>query len=454
MVAPGRGRSGDTWFGQPRGLVYLAGTELWERISFHGMLALLTLYMAEQLLLPGHIETVIGLRTVRHLVERLDGPLSVEGFAAQLFGLYAGLIYFTPVFGGYIGDRWIGRRNAVLLGGGLMAAGHFLMIFDATFLGALLLLILGAGFLRGNLIAQVDNLYARGDPRSSDGIQIYYAMVNVGGFAAPLITGVLARLYGWHAGFAFAGLGMVAGLAIYLAGSGAVTQPARGPAAVRAPLTRAERRTVLTLLALLPLFILFFIGLSQEWNVYNLWARDLVDLRVFGWSMPVPWVQSLMAVECVVLVPVVLYFWRWLDRRGRGLDDLGKLALGCTIFAVFTLMDGLGGVLFPGSRSIPLAWIVVTSCGTQFGYLNVQPVAIALYARAAPRSVNALMIGVYFMAIFFGSIISGRLGAFYGTTSAVAFWALHAGLVAVAGLMFLLLRRPVRRWLDLAGEQP
>jgi POT family proton-dependent oligopeptide transporter len=154
------------FLGHPRGLVTLAGTELWERISFHGMVALLTLYMVEQLLLPGHIEKVVGFSTYRHLIEGVTGPLSLTALATQTFGLYIGLIYFTPILGGLIGDRYIGRRNAVVGGCVLMTFGHFCMAFDQSFLLALLLLILGAGLLRGNLIAQVGGLYEEHDARS------------------------------------------------------------------------------------------------------------------------------------------------------------------------------------------------------------------------------------------------------------------------------------------------
>ena len=159
--------SGKDILGHPRGLATLAGTELWERISFHGMVALLTLYMAEQLLLPGHIEKIVGFAAYRRVLQWITGPLTIEALATQTFGLYIGLIYFTPVLGGLIGDRLLGRRNAVILGCVLMTLGHFCMAFDQSFLFALLLLTLGAGFLRGNLIAQVGALYRSGDARST-----------------------------------------------------------------------------------------------------------------------------------------------------------------------------------------------------------------------------------------------------------------------------------------------
>src|ERR1043166_9498310 len=154
-------------FGHPRGLVFLAGTELWDRISFHGMQALLVLYMVEQLLLPGHVERIVGFGAVRAAIESVTGPLSVQALATQIFGLYVGLVYVTPVFGGLLGDRVLGRRRAVALGALLMTAGHFCMAFDASFLLALLLLILGAGTLRGNLAPQhrVSNLRQRRQSR-------------------------------------------------------------------------------------------------------------------------------------------------------------------------------------------------------------------------------------------------------------------------------------------------
>jgi POT family proton-dependent oligopeptide transporter len=192
-ILPAEAPSPDEAFGQPRGLWVLAGTELWERISFHGMQALLVLYMVGALLLPGHVEHVAGFAGYRAAVEAVTGPLSVQALAAQTFGLYVGLIYFTPVIGGAVGDRWLGRRTSVIVGGLLMTAGHFSLAFDRSFLLALLLLILGAGLLRGNLPAQVKSLYADGDRRSADAFQIYYVGINLGAFIAPIVTGALAK---------------------------------------------------------------------------------------------------------------------------------------------------------------------------------------------------------------------------------------------------------------------
>lgn len=186
------------FLGQPRGLIFIGGTELWERISFHGMQALLVIYMVDQLLLPGHIEQIWGFKEFRAAIEGVTGPLSIRGLASQIFGLYVGLVYFIPVFGGLLGDGILGRRRAVALGALLMTVGHFCMSFEQSFLIAMLLLVLGAGVLRGNLASQLGDLYGKGDHRRDSGFQIYVCLLNTGAFLAPLITGALSQQYRWH----------------------------------------------------------------------------------------------------------------------------------------------------------------------------------------------------------------------------------------------------------------
>ena len=424
-------------FGHPTGLLTVAGTELWERISFHGMLALLTLYLAEQLLLPGHVEKVVGFPVFRALIESVTGPLSVQALASQIFGLYIGFIYFTPIFGGLVGDRLIGRRRAVMLGAVLMTGGHLAMAFDQSFLLALLLLIVGAGFLRGNLIAQIGQLYAPGDARLASGLQIYVAVINTGAFIAPIVTGLLGQTWGWHVGFGFAGFGMMVGLLIYQLGSRHIpADPPRHEIRATPPLTGAEWRTIGFLIALLPALTLYWIVNSQQWNVYNIWTRDHVDMVVFGWQMPVPWIQSLGSITAVLPVPLVLAYWAWQGRRGRASSDMAKLAVGCAVMAIFTFLDGAACWVFGPQAKIPLLWVVMTNFGEALGYLWVVPVAVAFYTRMAPKPVNAMMVGVYYLSVFMGSLISGRLGGLYETLSPPAFWGLHAALVAAAGVIF------------------
>lgn len=429
-------------FGHPRGLLYIAATELWDRISFHGMQALLVLYMVEQLLLPGHVEHIAGFAGARDVIEAVTGPLSTQALATQIFGLYVGLVYFTPVFGGLLGDRLLGRTRAVLLGGVLMAAGHFCMAFDASFLLALLLLILGAGCLRGNLAPQLGELYASDDRRRTSAFQIYGSAINLGAFIAPLVTGALGQVYGWHAGFAFAGFGMLFGLIVYLSGRRDLPpEKERTRSEALQPLTADERRRVFFLVAIIPVAALFWVAQSQVWNTYNLWVRDHIVLRYGSWTMPVPWLQSLDGLAPFVCLPPLLLFWRWQARRGSEPDELTKLAIGCFLFAASTLWLGCAHFVAGADGRAPLLWAVAFHFGSNIGWLYFSPTAIALFSRVAPKSVNATMVGTYFLSIFFGSVISGRLGGLYETLSAEAFWSLHAALVGLGGVAMLALRR-------------
>src|SRR5437868_6053142 len=266
--------AGKGFFGHPRGLLYLAFTEVWERFSYYGMSALLGLYMVEQLLLPGHAEHVAGLAALRHLFE-LRGPIGDQAFASLIFGWYTGLVYFTPVLGGLIADRLLGARRAVVLGALLMTAGHVAMAFDASFVAALVLLIVGSGFLKGNIAAQVGQLYpAEAESLRAQGFTIFSAAINIGSVIGPLACGALAEAYGWHAGFGCAAVLMILALLIYLAGRRHL--PAGRPRRERLtlpPLTPAERKRTGLLVLLIALTVLPGVCYTMIWNIGLLWIE-------------------------------------------------------------------------------------------------------------------------------------------------------------------------------------
>ncbi len=425
-------------FGHPRGLVVLAGTELWDRISFHGMQALLTLYMVGQLFTPGHMEKIVGFAGFRAFIEHITGPLSTQALATQIFGVYVGLVYFTPSFGGALGDRVLGRRRTVALGAILMTAGHFCMAFDQSFLLAMLFLILGAGCLRGNLQPQVGELYAPDDRRRVVAFQLYASMINLGAFIAPILTGALGQAFGWHAAFAFAGVGMLVGLIVYLTGQRDLPQTVRRAAAApRARLTPPERRRVLLLLGLVPVAACFWVAQSQVWNTYNLWVRDHIELQVGGFAVPIPWLQALDGLAPFVCLPPMLLFWRWQAARGQEPGEFTKAAIGCFIFAASTLWLSGAPLLTDAHGRTPILWAVAFHFASNLGWLYFTPTMVALFSRAAPASVNATMIGVYSLSVFLGSTISGRMGALYEILSASQFWALHAAVVALGGVILL-----------------
>ena len=453
MSEPARGV-----IGHPRGLAFIAGTELWERISFHGMQALLVLYMVGELLLPGHVEHILGFGGFRSALEQLTGRLSLQGLASQIFGLYVGFVYLMPVIGGALGDRVIGRRRAVALGALLMTIGHFCMTFEPMFLLALLLLVVGAGLLRGNLISQLGDLYSKDDRRRDSGFQIYYSVLNTGAFVAPLITGTLEVRLGWHYGFGFAGVGMLIGLVIYMAGRPHVPadQPRREKAA--RPLSSSERRVIVCMVLLLPVLTTFWVAQSQIWNTYNIWARDHLDLMLAGHSVPVPWLQAIDSLAVVVLVPPILRFWRWQNARGQEPDDLKKMAMGCLLFGIAVTWLAAAELIAPDPGTVPLSWAIAYHFFSGVGYIYFAPIAIAVYSRSAPAAVNALMIGIYYLSMFAGSTISGRMGSLYEQVSAGRFWVLHAAVVSAGGVALLMLAPRLRRELglhdSLAGAEP
>ncbi|HEX3432006.1 MAG TPA: MFS transporter [Rhizomicrobium sp.] len=319
------------------------------------------------------------------------------------------------------------------------------MAFDASFLLALLLLICGAGLLRGNLPPQIGELYAEDDRRRATAFQVYGAVVNLGAFIAPLVTGALGQAYGWHAGFAFAGFGMLLGLIVYRLGRRELPDNIRRRERARVSLTGHERSVVLFLLLLVPICSLFWIAQSQVWNTYNLWVRDHVMLRFGNWTMPVPWLQSLDGLAPLVFIPVVILFWRWQARRNQEPGEFTKMAIGCLLFGLSTFWLGCAQWAFAGARA-PLLWAVAFHVGSNIGWIYFQPTALALFSRLAPRSVNATIMGCYALSVSLGGIVSGRLGGFYERLSPFQFWSVHAALCASGGVALFLIGNFVRSY--------
>src|SRR5947207_6623519 len=292
-------RAGDaTFMGHPKGLFFLAFTEGWERFSYYGMTALVVLYMVNQLLLPGHVEHIGGFSGFRAEVELIVGPLSTQALASQIFGLYSGFVYFTPLLGGMIADRWIGQRNGVVIGALSMSAGHIAMAFDQSFLLALLLLVIGSGFLKGNISAQVGALYPPEDEaRRTRGFVIFSTGINIGAVAGPLLCGLLAQLYGWHYGFGIAAIFMLLGLATYLYGYRylpARVERRKFESATR--LNATERRIVVALIAVVIMTIFESIAYCQVFNLNSIWLQHHVAPDMVGFRVPVPCVQSINSV--------------------------------------------------------------------------------------------------------------------------------------------------------------
>jgi POT family proton-dependent oligopeptide transporter len=437
------------FLGHPAGLAYLAFMEAFERFSFYGMQALLVLYMTSQLLHAGHVEHVAGFAAFRGGLEHVFGPMSPQAVSSEIFGLYAGFCSFTPVFGGMIGDLLLGQKRAVLLGGAMMAAGHFLMAFEAPFLLALALLICGCGLLKGNISAQVGNLYRGADRRRTDAFQLFYMAANVGVFTAPLVCGTLGEMVGWHWGFGAAGVGMLISLGIYLAGYRQMppdTLPPRGTQrAAAARLTRQDIPTLAAMGVLLVVVALFWIANGDVLNAYMIWARTHLNRQIGPLTLPVTWLQSASAIVGICMAPVLIGLWSGQARRGREPSALGKMAIGCGLAVAAYALLALGAAVTGPAGQVPLVWALGFHLIVQTAYLFVYPIGMALFSRAAPPAINSLMIGIYFLSVFAGSLLVGWVGQFYERMSAPEYWLLHSAAAGVAGLIILALWRPLSR---------
>ena len=436
------------FLGHPRGLFYLAFTEAWERFSYYGMTALLVLYMVNQALLPGHLENIAGFAGFRSVMEALVGPQSTQALASRIFGLYSGFVYFTPLLGGLIADRWIGQRNAVVIGALLMSGGHLAMAFEQSLLLALVLLVTGSGFLKGNISAQVGSLYPREDEaRRTRGFTIFSTGINIGAVSGPFVCGALAQVYGWHYGFGVAALFMMAGLATYLYGYRYLPARVASHQRLTGKLTAPEWRTTAAVIAVIMITVFQSISQYQEFNVFPVWMQQHVALQVAGYTIPIPWFFSLESLTSILVAPLLILLWRWQASRRAEPGDLSKIGIGAGL-AVATNLILVVGILGSGGTHVQPIWPALYCVGTGISFMFYWPTTLALVSRAAPAKVNATMMGIAYMSLFVSNNVIGWIGGFYERMSPVEFWALHAGIAAMGGLAVLLLGRGLARVLD------
>jgi POT family proton-dependent oligopeptide transporter len=436
-----------SFIGHPRGLGYIAFTEAWERFSYYGMQSLLVLYMVHRLLYPGHIERIAGFGPFRHALETVyRGHLDVQPLASAIFGLYTGLVYLTPIAGGFIADRLLGRTRTITIGALLMAAGHFLMAFDVTFLLALTCLLTGVGCFKGNLASQVGALYSTGDNRRADAFQIYYIFINAGVIISPLITGTLGEVYGWHWGFGAAGIGMLIGLTIYLSGrkylppDSPVVEKSANPPKPR--LTRREKTAILALFVLLPVLTMAIIGNQQIFNAYLVWAERSADLIFFGKKMPTTWLITLDSIVSVSFLAGVVVFWRLWAKKFPEPAEITKIGIGSLVAVTGFISLAIGAALAASSATkVSMGWLVTFHVLNSIGFANIFPVSLALYARVAPAALSATIIGVYYLAFFAANNLVGTIGGLLEKIPSTHFWLLHSALCGVAGMIFLLAGR-------------
>ena len=457
-----------TWFGHPIGLFVLFFTEMWERFSYYGMRGLLKLYMVNYLFvttrtvlqggsttITGDPYTVIGWRWFESLL-----PADVQGQSSVVYGWYTGLVYLTPLFGGWLADRYWGQRKTVVVGGILMAMGHFVLAFENWFFLGLLLLILGNGAFKPNVSTQVGNLYAADDPRRDGAFTIFYMGINLGAFICNFVCGTLAAVYGWHYGFGAAGVGMVIGLLIYLFGqrylapdfkhgtAHVASLAASGQGATNTTpvsLSRDEWSRIGALVVLGILNIVFWAVYEQQGNTMQTWADEsTVWPTVFGFTIPSTWFQSFNPFFIFVLAPVLDMYWRYQAQRQREPSSVTKMAIGCFILGLSFIVMSVGAWTI-GEGKGSLLWPVVCVLMLTIGELYLSPIGLSLVTKVSPPRLVSMMMGMWFLSSFFGNILSGYIGALYSVMSKELFFGILTLMGVVAGFAMLLMTKPLKR---------
>jgi POT family proton-dependent oligopeptide transporter len=472
------GRDDRAFLGHPKGLGYLAFIEACERFSYYSMQTLLTLYMVNYLLKPERIGGVIGLEWLRswHYAGLSGQPLS-----SAIFGDYTSLVYLMPIFGGIIADRFAGRRVALFAGGVMMSIGHFLMAIEGAFLFALLALIVGVGLFKGNIASQVGALYKANDLRRAMAFQIFYIAINVSVIVAPLISSTLGEKVGWHYGFGAAGIVMVLGVMLFLAGRPHLPveegeSPSIGPAKTLGTmatgalvtavvmgivfaagiliallaliplyfwlthrLARDEKMRVLALILLIPAMAVALLTNQEIFNAYLIWADQHFQLTFFGYTVPTGWMVSIDATLSFSMLVAVAAFFKYYGTKRREPDELGKMIIG----SFFTIAGGLClyiAALTQGGGKIGLLWPLMFHFFNSIGFACILPVSLALFSKIAPRQINATVIGLYYLAFFGANKIVGQMGQLYSSLPTTTFWLLHVASAGVGLVAFTLFK--------------
>ncbi|PZR77141.1 MAG: MFS transporter [Chthoniobacterales bacterium] len=408
-----------TWFGQPRGLTILFLTEMWEFFSYYGMRTLLVYYMTKHLLFP-------------------------QGKSSFIYGSYTATAYLMPIFGGIVADRWLGKRKAVIIGGTIMAIGHFMMAFEPLFYAALGAIALGNGLFVPSLPSQINDLYSADDPRRGRAYNIYYAGINLGGMLAPLICGTLGEVYGWHYGFGAAGVGMFVGLVVYLLGQGYLPQtsdrlPIPGEAVEE---QKSGGRLALLLLAVGFAATIFRVAYEQIGNTIPIFTDVGVDRAVGRFEVPMTWFQALNPLLVIALTPALLLYWRNRERRKGTISEPRKMATGALILAAAYLLLAIVSSLAGANRANAL-WLVMFFVLLTIGELHTLPTGLGLFARLAPRRLGATTVASWFLTIFSGSLLAGAVGSLWSRISHSAFFLVLAGFAVGAALLLWIIERPV-----------
>jgi proton-dependent oligopeptide transporter, POT family len=425
---------GTAWFGHPRGLSTLFFTEMWERFSYYGMRGFLILYMTKAL----------GF---------------TDPHAGAVYGNYVGSVWLAAIFGGVIADRWLGHYRSVLIGGAIIALGHFTLAFHSLslFYAGLTLIVIGTGLLKPNVSTLVGSLYEPGDERRDAGFSIFYMGINLGALLGPLVAGKLAEAVDWHLGFACAGVGMTAGLVAYVTGRKQL-QPGidrlaarpRSVAAAAAPTEAPTERFTPQDWKRMAAVVVFFLFASLFWGAYeqagstlNLFADRYVHLELLGVRLYASWFVSVQAAFVILLSPI--FAWLWVKLGPRQPSSPAKFALALLFVGLaFVLLIPAGAIAQGGVKISPL-WLVGAYFVEELGELCLSPVGLSVVTKLAPTRVVGLLLGVFFLSNALGNKLAGWSAGFISTVPLPTLFGATAAVCLAAAVVMFAVIRPVQR---------
>jgi len=428
--------NGPRWFGHPRGLSTLFFTEMWERFSYYGMRAFLILYMT---------------------ASAANGGLGFDDkHAASVYGNYVGSVWLTPIVGGLIADRFLGQYRSVLIGGSIIALGHFTLAFKSlsTFYAGLVLIVIGTGLLKPNVSTIVGSLYTSDDERRDSGFSIFYMGINLGAFIGPLIAGYLAQRVDWHLGFAAAGVGMVLGLVQYVVGKrhlepglarlAARPKPGATAAGIAGGFTAEEWKRIAVIFVLFVFASIFWGAYEQAGSTLNLFGDRNTNNVVFGFAFPSSWYVSVQALFVILLAPVIAWVWFKLGPRQPSVPAKFALALMFAGLAFLLLVPAAQIAQGSGIKVSPL-WLVGAYFIEEWGELSLSPVGLSAVTKLAPTRIVSLMMGVFFLSNSLGNKLAGWTAGFFSTMPLAQLFGAVAAVCLVAAVIMFALVRPVKK---------
>ncbi|QFT10464.1 peptide MFS transporter [Vibrio sp. THAF190c] len=434
-------------FGHPRGLFLLFSTELWERFSYYAMRAILVLFLTDTTINGG-----LGWSTKD---------------ALDLYGIYTGLVYITPLIGGWIADNYLGQRKSILIGGVLMALGQFTLALPNGFMGldqvsalylGLALLISGNGMFKPNISTMVGDLYQEGDNRRDGAFTIFYMGINLGALLGGLISGAAVDSYGWKAGFLAAGIGMVISLVMqmtmaqsWLGDIGSVPAAARAKALSKskekAPLTKEEFDRLKVILIMGLFVIVFWAGFEQAGGLMNIYTQQYTDRMIGDFEVPAAWFQSLNPFFIITLAPIIAAFWVKLGKREPNSPVKFAMAL---FFLALGFVCMIGAVMEQGgdlSVKTSMLWLVGAFFFHTLGELCLSPIGLSLVTKLAPLRLASLMMGAWFGFNAIANYVAGLVGSHVGELGAMAIFSGIAISATISGVILLLCANKLVAWM-------